>query len=320
MTTTGPKETAPADGPFDEMAADLQRLRLEAGAVSYRELVARIARNREERGMSPAAAAVPRASVYDVFRPGRKRVNPDLVGEIVLALGCSEDEAAAWRRRAAVARQESVRSAGDRPDALARGRNAALAVLLCVAAVGLSLCLNYSVSALGVPLYLDMLGTAVVAFAFGPWAGAVVGVATNLVGNLMHADFSGWGFAFVQIAGALIWGYGFRRWFGRGPWRFLYLNVLVAVACSLVAVLVIVVFFGGVSTHSLVAAITDAAQQLGTGLIGALFSVNMLTSLADKLISGYLALLLVLLLARYGFAVAGDVRARLGMVVPRLRA
>jgi energy-coupling factor transport system substrate-specific component len=164
-----------------------------------------------------------------------------------------------------------------------------------------------------------MVGTAFAAFAFGPWAGAAVGVATNLTGNLMHGDFSGWGFAAVQVVGAVIWGYGIRGWFGRSPSRFLLLNAVVAVACSVVAVPVILLFFGGISSLSGAAALADAAQQMGIGVLGTLFSVNMLTSLADKLISGYLGLLIVWALAHYGFAITATVRVRLGLVQPHRR-
>src|SRR5690554_7436917 len=210
MTAVDPSTSMYSGHGLDELARDLQQLRLEAGAISYAELATRIAQLRESRGMSHAAAKVARSSVYDVFRPGRKRVNAELVGEIVRALGCGEEEVAAWRLRTVAARDEAVqpfgRVAGAKPN-----RNVALAVVLCVAAVGLSQFLNFSVTALQLPLYLDMVGTALAAFAFGPWAGAAVGVATNLTGNLMHGDFSGWGFAFVQIAGAVVWGYEIGR-------------------------------------------------------------------------------------------------------------
>ncbi|MHA6693746.1 hypothetical protein [Homoserinimonas sp. A520] len=316
MTITGPRVSS---GSFDELARDLQRMRLEAGAVSYTELATRITQLRESQGMSEAAAKVARSSVYDVFRPGRKRVNAELVGEIVLALGRGEDEATAWRLRTAAAREEDVQPPDDRLGGSKRGRNVALAVVLCVAAVGLSQFMNFTGSALHLPLYLDMVGTAFAAFAFGPWAGAAVGVATNLTGNLMHGDFSGWGFASVQVAGAVIWGYGLRGWFGRSRSRFLLLNAVVAVVCSLVAVPVILLFFDGVSTLSGAAALADAAQQLGNGLLATLFSVNMLTSLADKLISGYLGLFIVWALAHYGFAITDTVRVRLGLVPPRVK-
>lgn len=304
-------------GTFDELAHDLQQLRLEAGAVSYTELATRVTRQREERGLSPAAARVARSSVYDVFRPGRVRLNAELVADIVRALGRPEDEASAWQARAAAARLEGARPRA--PRAAAPGRDVALVVIVCVAAVGVNLILNFTVSKVGIPIYLDMVGTALASFAFGPWVGAIVGIATNVGGNAMNADFSGWGFAFVQVAGAVVWGYGFRRWFGRGRLRFQLLNAVAAVVCSLVAVTVILVFFGGVSTATTMAAFAETLQRLGSSMVGAVFSVNMLTSIVDKVLSGSIALALLWLLVRQGFPVGDGVRTRLGTAEPSFR-
>lgn len=304
-------------GTFDEFASDLQQLRVDAGAVSYSELAERVTRAREERGIRPAAARVARSSVYDVFRPGRVRVNAELVGDIVRALGRGEDEAAAWQARAAAARPEEVQPRAPRP--ARRSLDAAVVVIVCVAAVGVNLILNFTVSKVGIPIYLDMVGTALASFAFGPGVGALVGIATNVGGNAMNADFSGWGFALVQVAGAVVWGHGFRRWFGRGRLRFQLLNVVAAVVCSVVAATVILVFFGGVSTATTVAAFAETLQRLGSSMVGAVFSVNMLTSIVDKVLSGSIALALLWLLVRQGFPVGDGVRTRLGTAEPSFR-
>ncbi len=323
MTLDNPATKKSSVESYDDFASALQRLRLQVGAPSYTELATRITQNREAKGMAPAAARVARSSVYDVFRPGRKRVNAELVEEIAVALGLDEREAKAWRQRALAARDDSVKPHDNRADrtprspffgAEANGLLTLFVVVLCVAVVGLNHALNFSVSALHLPIYLDMVGTAFASFAFGPWVGAAVGIGTNLVGNLMNGSFDGWWFALVQVAGAVVWGYGFRRWFGRGPWRFFLLNVLVAVVCTLVAVPIILFAFGGTEQLIGAAALAGVAQELGAGLAGAVFSVNMLTSLADKLISGYLALMLLWLLKRYGFPLAESVRVRLGML------
>lgn len=207
----------------DELVLELQKLRLEAGAISYAEIALRITEAREKSGASPAAARVARSSIYDSFRLGRKRINAELVAEIVAALGLSEDEALVWRRRAAAARPsaqgESPRlhvanlapSDAFQPVQVATRHTALFSVVVCVAMVGLSHALNFTANALHMPLYLDMIGTAFAAFAFGPWVGAAVGIGTNTVGNLMHGDFTGWWFSLVHITGALIWGYSTLR-------------------------------------------------------------------------------------------------------------
>lgn len=285
---------------LDDLANDLQRLRAEAGGVSYSELATRITRNRESRNMTPASARTPRSSVYDVFRLGRKRVSVELVEEIVRALGGDHDAITRWRARAIAANAASTESIAGRSS---RPAERAIIVVLCIAAVGVNLIANFTVSSLNLLLYLDMLGTAVASFAFGPWVGAAVGFSTTLANNAMKADFTEWGFSLVQIVGAVLWGYGLRAWFGRGRIAFFALNVVVAVACSLVAVTVILVLLDGVSTLESAAELAESAQALGTSLAASVLSVNMLTSLADKLISGYLALVIVWLLGYYRLGV-----------------
>lgn len=321
MVVENPTTMESSGESYDEFANALQQLRLRMGAPSYTELAERITQSRESRGFAPAAARVARSSVYDVFRMGRKRVNLALVDDIVRALGQDEHEVERWHERALATLSDTVKPARDRTARAARddvfrsddtGLRVLFTVVLCVAAVGLSLILNFSVSVFALPLYLDMVGTAFVTFAFGPWVGIAVGVSTTMTGNLMNGDFSGWWFSLVQITGAVIWGLGFRGWFGRKPWRFLLLNVLVAVACSLVAVPIILFALDGNALLPGGASLAQLALELGLGLAGAVFSVNMLTSIIDKLISGYLALLFVHVLNRFGFPLADTVRDRLG--------
>lgn len=78
---------------LDELCIDLGRLRAEAGTPSYAEIARRIGVLRG--GDEPA-----KVTVYDNFRPGRRRIDPDLLHDIVRALGTEADEAEQWRRLA----------------------------------------------------------------------------------------------------------------------------------------------------------------------------------------------------------------------------
>ncbi len=101
------------------------------------------------------------------------------------------------------------------------------ALLLLVVCVVVNLLGRSLVELLHLPVHLDMVGTAIAALALGPWRGAAVGLATNLLGVAESGPVSV-PFALVNVAGALVWGYGARRWgLGRSLPRFLGLNVLV---------------------------------------------------------------------------------------------
>lgn len=301
-----------ADDPdtLDHLATDLQRLRVRAGAVPYGEIARRISVRRQERGATSAAAHIARSSVYDVFRPGRTRTSPQLVAEIALALGCSEDEAEQWRRRCLDTHLGGLRGrAAVIVGATTRQHpQVALVALLMIACLGFNLYGRSAAGALGIPLYLDMIGTAVTSIVLGPWHGVAVGIATNVLGAVDEHNQGGYAFAIVNVVGALIWGYGVRSWrLGRSPLRYLTLNVIVAIACSLVAVPIIVFVFGGVTEHP-VDGVTSAFSVLGAGLWSAVFSSNLIFSLLDKAISGAVALgVIALVIPHVGGRRAPDV-------------
>ncbi|PRB19008.1 tetratricopeptide repeat protein [Microbacterium sp. MYb62] len=83
----------PAPRTLDELCIGLGRMRMAAGAPSYAEIARRIGRLRD--GIEP-----PKVTVYDCFRPGRRRVDDRLVGDIVRVLGGDDTGADGWREAA----------------------------------------------------------------------------------------------------------------------------------------------------------------------------------------------------------------------------
>ena len=82
-------------------------------------------------------------------------------------------------------------------------------VTLIPAAAALSIAASYVAVALGLPIYLDAIGTCVIAIVLGPWWGALTGVLTN-VGGAFFFGPSNIPFALANVLAALIWGYGVR--------------------------------------------------------------------------------------------------------------
>ncbi|WP_334147613.1 tetratricopeptide repeat protein [Microbacterium sp.] len=78
---------------LDELCAALGILRSAAGAPSYAEIARRIGRLRG--GEEPA-----KVTVYDCFRPGRRRVDDQLIGDIATVLGAVPDDVRSWRELA----------------------------------------------------------------------------------------------------------------------------------------------------------------------------------------------------------------------------
>lgn len=303
---------------FDRIAEDLQVRRTDAGSPSYAEIALRIARIREQRGGPDATARPARTTVYDAFRTGRRRLDTGLVLDIVRALGADEDEVAGWAERCRTARLAEAfppraedpapatssttppptpplaLTAPAPPPPPVTAKAGLLVALGCIAVNMVGRVLVVVIPE--IPLYLDMVGTAVAAVILGPWWGAGVGLSTNLLGTVASGPDS-IPFAIVNVAGALVWGYGVRRWrMGRTLPRFFALNCLVAVVCTSLAVPIIVALGGetGNGADDVIAAIQETVESLWL----AVASANILTSLADKTISGFVALLAVDVLPR----------------------
>ncbi|MBD7957761.1 hypothetical protein H9651_08930 [Microbacterium sp. Sa4CUA7] len=319
----------------DRFVMDFQMLRLAAGDASYAQIAQRVRRLREERGVSEAAAYVGRSTVYDAFRPGRRRINAALVADIATVLGEDAERAEHWREYCVRAQAEagarteaagpaappagSERSADPieapaapvpaqraSPPPVATSRRLSahssfLVVSILIVAVGVAVNMGGSlfVRAVGLPLYLDMMGTAIVSLALGPWYGVAAAIATHGLFAVFETTLVGLPFALVNIAGALVWGYGVRRWrLGRSPARVLLLSVIAAVCSTLVATAVIMFFFDGFSINAGAHALSGNLVAAGHQIWGAVFSANMITSLMDKLISGFVALAVVPYLLR----------------------
>lgn len=83
-------------GTFAEIAEGLRDLRAHGGQPSFTEIARRITRDRTARGLPPAEAQIARVTVYDCFRPDRKRLDTDLVLDLVRALGGDRSEVQRW--------------------------------------------------------------------------------------------------------------------------------------------------------------------------------------------------------------------------------
>ncbi|HVR08379.1 MAG TPA: hypothetical protein VMW75_10045 [Thermoanaerobaculia bacterium] len=119
-----------------------------------------------------------------------------------------------------------------------------MAIVLIAAALGLNVGSNLLIPLFNGLLFLDMLGTAMVALAVGPWWAALVGLSTNLILGPMrgHAEYPD--FAIVNVYGAIVWGLAahgrlapFRETVKPGAFlgKLLVLGVLGGTFCAAVA-------------------------------------------------------------------------------------
>lgn len=81
----------------------------------------------------------------------------------------------------------------------------------CGVSVALNIVLGILTAALGIPLYLDTLGTVLSAALFGPVPGIIVGALSNIITGLMYS-VSDIPFCLVNMAVGLIVGLVAKKW------------------------------------------------------------------------------------------------------------
>ncbi|MEJ1154102.1 hypothetical protein [Microbacterium marmarense] len=238
-------------------------------------------------------AAAPEQTVMAASDDGAQ-LSPQLTPSTSLADAAAP--AAAPAAPVAARRNKPARGAADRRRIIAT----LLIVMLSVAA---NMAGSETAVALSLPIYLDMIGTAVAAITLGPWWGVLVAVSTHGLFAVIDASADGLPFMLVNITGALLWGYGVRVWrLDRTPLHFFGLTLAVALACTLVATPVIVFVFGGASTNVGAQAIAENIAIVGAQAVGTVFSSNIITSVLDKLVAGFIALVVAPALIRRYFS------------------
>lgn len=295
------RRTAPET--YDALVTELRELREQVGQPSYAEVARRIAAHRIDNGVEEFAAMPARTTVYDAFRLGRSRMDPVLISEIARALGESEEDATRWKLRAqracsakrlsaVIVEDEPVPPSAPQPETIrseAEGwpsRKKLVMIALCVV---LNLVGHGIVAHFPVPLYLDMVGTAVAAIVLGPWFGVAVAFGSQSLDVLVNGN-SPLSFLAVNVVGALVWGFGARRLMRTGSLaRFFGLSVAAGIACSFVATPIIVGFYGDGTGHS-GDELVRSIESLGSPVFVSVLSGNLLTSIMDKLLAGFIGL------------------------------
>jgi energy-coupling factor transport system substrate-specific component len=139
-----------------------------------------------------------------------------------------------------------------------------LALALIPRAVALNLALGAVVGALKLPVYLDSVGTILVAVLAGPWAGIVTGIVSNSVLGLLVSPAL---FAFIPVAiviGALA-GVAGRMGAFRTLAGALAAGLVIGIAAALVSAVIVIALMGG---------LTASGTGLLTIAIRAMFGVS----------------------------------------------
>lgn len=159
--------------------------------------------------------------------------------------------------------------------------------VLIPVAIAINVVIGQIVVLLRLPVYLDSIGTMLVAAVAGPWAGALTGTLSNIIWGLAMdpnafpwfpvALFIGFVTGWCAIAGL------FKNW-----WKVVITGFLVALTAAIVSTPIAVYLYGGI-TASGSSFITAFLLQTGRDLVTSVLSTNFLVEPIDKIATALLA-------------------------------
>jgi len=172
-----------------------------------------------------------------------------------------------------------------------------LALLLIPIAVAVNVVGGQIASGLKLPVYLDTIGTILVAMLCGPWVGGVAGLVTNLILGITNPVY--FPYAIVNIAVGLVTGFCARKggftihggitavW-----WKWLISIVLMALTSIFTAAPITVLLFGGI-TGSGTSLFTAVMLKAGGNIWSAVISTEFIFTVLDRVISIFLTVLVI---------------------------
>ncbi|WP_419781917.1 ECF transporter S component [Maridesulfovibrio sp.] len=158
-------------------------------------------------------------------------------------------------------------------------------VLIAVAIV-INIAVGQLVSLLKLPIFLDSIGTVLVAVLAGPWAGGLAGLITNLIWGVISSPVAA-AFAPVAMVIGIAAGYCARMGLFKNWWTAILAGLIITVFNSVVAVPIRLYMFGGVTGSG-----ADFAMAyllaLGRDLFGSVVVTVFTSNVIDKVVTAVL--------------------------------
>ena len=163
--------------------------------------------------------------------------------------------------------------------------------VLIPVAIAINVVMGQIVALLKLPVYLDSIGTMLVAALCGPWAGALTGTLSNLIWGLAIDPnaFPWWPVAFFI---GLVTGFCAKAGLFKNWWKVAITGLLVALTAAIVSTPIAVYLYGGI-TASGSSFITAYLLQTGQGMVQAVLSTGFLVEPVDKISTALLAFVII---------------------------
>lgn len=192
-------------------------------------------------------------------------------------------------------------------------------VVLIPIAVGINVVGGALCSLLKLPLFLDTIGTILMAFLAGPWTAAFCGFLTNiflaLVANPVYLPYS-----LVSILCGLVVGYLVRAGLGRKLIGLIIIWLAFAFVNALSAGAVTYFVFGGATGVNATSFLTAALVVATREILVSVMTSALLENLIDKGISLFIAVTIIRRIpSRFASQYLGQRRSRVGVVFDEVK-
>ncbi len=159
--------------------------------------------------------------------------------------------------------------------------------VLIPVAIAINVVVGQVVLTLKLPVFLDSIGTVLVAVVCGPWAGALTGLLSNLIWGLaIDPNALPWWPVATMIG--LVAGLAGQWGLFRSAWMVVVAGLLIAVTAALASTPIAVYLYGGI-TASGISFVTAYLMQTGVDMVSAVLSANFIVEPVDKITTSLLA-------------------------------
>lgn len=170
-------------------------------------------------------------------------------------------------------------------------------IVLIPVAIAINLAVGEIIRRLGLPLYLDSIGTVFAAVVGGPLVGALTGLVSNviwgLLGNVQYVPFA----AVAAVIGILAAFFAQEGWF-RQWWRAILAGVITGAVAALLSAPISAYVFGGITGAAGQDALVAIFRELGMGIAGSAFLQGFASDPLDKAITFFIVWLVLRSLPR----------------------
>lgn len=165
-------------------------------------------------------------------------------------------------------------------------------LVLIPIAVGINLIGGTLCATLKLPLFLDMIGTIVIACLSGPWVAALTGLLTNiflaLVANPVNLPY-----AAVSVLCGLVVGYMVKAGLFKKWWGALIVWLVLTLVNAISAAIITTFVFGGATGINGTSVLTAAFAVVMKDIFASVFSSAIIENLIDKGIAVLIAYIII---------------------------